>query len=225
MGMAALALALLAATIVVQHRLTACKDATWVAERMSFIPRSDKVKPYMLGYETVYAQYLWIRTMLYFGEHYDGDRDFRWLVSMVDMVTRLNPRFYPAYEFAGLMLPRFGNAPDAARVILERGIFHLGADHYKLAFYLGWLYYQQYGDYDRAAEYLSLAGAHPDAPPHIAALAATFYRRAGKSGAARAFLASVYQAAENPMVRRALARKMAHLPTPRDSLGSYITLD
>jgi hypothetical protein len=215
-GMAALALALLAATTVVQHRLTDFKDETWIAERMSSIPRSDKVKSYMLGYETVYAQYLWIRTMLYFGEHYDSDRDFRWLVSMVDMVTRLNPRFYPAYEFAGLMLPRFGNAPDVARVILQRGIFHLGADHYKLAFYLGWLHYQQYRDYDRAAEYLSLAGTHPDAP---------FFRRAGKSSTARAFLASVYQAAENPMVRRAVAGKMAHLPTPPDSAGSYITLD
>ena len=41
---------------------------------------------------------------------------------MVDIITRLNPYFYPAYEFAGIMIPITCNNPEAARVILERDL-------------------------------------------------------------------------------------------------------
>ncbi len=211
--------------IAVQRRLTAFKDESWFAERMSYVPQSDKLQPFLLGYDSVYANYLWIRTMLYFGEHYDGDRDFRWLSSMVDIVTRLNPRFYPAYEFAGLMLPRFGQAADAARVILERGVFFLGARHYKIPFYLGWLYYSEYRDYATAAEYLSLAARRPDAPPHVIGLAATFFQRAGQPRTARQYLVSVYAAAENPVVRRIVAEKLAALDAAPRPDNQTATLD
>jgi hypothetical protein len=187
-----------------QKRLTGCKD----------LPRTDKLKPYLLGFESTFANYLWIRTMLYFGAHYNSDKDYRWLTGMVDMVTRLNPRFYPAYEFAGLMLPTYSNNPDAARIILNRGINHLTDHHYHLYFYLGWLYYNSYHDLEMAANYLSIAAGCDKAPPYITGLVATLYARAGRKEMAEEFLRSLYQTSENPAVRRTIERKIAALVAP-----------
>lgn len=206
-----LAALLLGAVVPVQGYLTASKDASWFRERMSYLPKTDKVAPYLLGYRTTLAAYLWIRTMLYFGAHYDRDRDFRWLTTMVNMVTRLNPHFYPAYEFAGVILPAVGDDPDAARVILERGLTHMGARQYRIAFYLGWLYYDRYRDYGRAGDYLGLAATHEDAPPYLAGLAAGSYHDAGRTDMSIQFLLGLRESTRNPSVRRVVERKLDEL--------------
>ncbi|MBD3316683.1 MAG: hypothetical protein GF344_12915 [Chitinivibrionales bacterium] len=202
---------LLPAIVPVQEHLTASKDASWFKERMSYLPRTDKIVPFIPGFRTTLAAYLWIRTMLYFGEHYEKDSDFRWLVTMVDMVTKLNPHLYPAYEFAGVILPTLGDDPDAARIILERGLTHLGAKQYRIAFYLGWLYYDHYRDYERAADYLALAAVHEDAPGYLAALAASSYNEAGRRATSIRFLLRLRESSRNPSVQRVVEHKLKEL--------------
>lgn len=194
-----------------QQKLTGIKNDEWLKERMTYLPESNTLQPYLLGFSTTYANYLWIRTILYFGEHYDTDKDYTWLVTMVDMVTRLNPYFYPAYEFAGVMLPSFSNDPDAARIILNRGISYLGDTKYSLPFYLGWLYYDKYDDYEQAAQYLTLAAHNKSAPPFYTALAASFYANAGKKDYALQFLYTAYYSSENPAVKKTVKDKIAAL--------------
>ncbi len=194
-----------------QKKLTSLKDDTWFKERMSYLPQTEKIKPYLLGFSSTYANYLWIKTMLYFGGHYETDKDYTWLVTMVDMVTRLNPYFYPAYEFAGVMLPAHMNDLDAARIILNRGIMYLGAEKSSLPFYLGWIYYDNYNDPEKAALYLSLAAQCKNAPPFYAGLAATLYRDAGKRDLALEFLYSAYYSSENPAVRKTIKNKIEEL--------------
>ncbi len=197
-----------------QQKLTALKDKTWFKERMSYLPQTEKVKPFLLGFSSTYANYLWIKTMLYFGEHYESDKDYVWLVTMVDMVTRLNPYFYPAYEFAGVMLPTHLNNPDAARIILNRGITFLGSSKYSLPFYLGWMYYTKYDNPEEAARYLSLAAQSKNAPPFYAGLTATLYRDAGKKDLALEFLYSAYYSSENPAVKKTIKDKIEELGAP-----------
>jgi len=197
-----------------QTVLTSSKDPSWFTERMSYLPSSDKIESLFLGYTSAYADYLWIRTMLYFGSHYMTDKDYPWLVAMVDMVTKLNPRFYPAYEFAALMIPDFCHNPDAARVILDRGISAFGASNWKLPFYLGWLYYREYHDKVRAAYYLQLASQDPKVAPYIVGLTARFLRDAGLHDQSRRFLLTMYETAENPRVREHIRQKLS-----ADSLG------
>ncbi len=194
-----------------QQKLTSLKDDSWLKEHMSYLPQTETIKPFLLGFSTTYANYLWIRTMLYFGEHYETDKDYTWLVTMVDMVTRLNPYFYPAYEFAGVMIPSLNNNPDAARIILNRGITHLGTTRYSLPFYLGWLYYDKYRNYEQAAQFLSLAAHSKNAPPFYAALAATFYTNAGKKDYALQFLYTAYYSSENPAVKNMVRDKIKML--------------
>lgn len=194
-----------------QKILTEKKSPLWLKESMSYLPQSEKIKPYLLGFSSTFANYLWIKTILYFGGHYMSDKDYVWLVSMVDMVTKLNPYFYPAYEFAGVMLPSYTGDLCAARIILNRGISYLGNSKYTIPFYLGWIYFDRYKDYAQAGLYLSLASRNKNVPPYIPALAATLYANAGQKDIALGFLYSAYLTSENPAVKRTVRDKIQQL--------------
>lgn len=192
-----------------QIRLTHLKPQSWFTERMTFVPDTDRFKKFLFGFETIYADYLWIRTTLYLGGHYVSDHQFPWLVRMVDMVTKINPRFYPAYEFAGLMLPDLGNDPAAAKVILERGLSHVTSRQWKLAFYLGSIHLES-RQFDRAADYFARAAQMPGAPKgKLATLAGAMYAKAGEKERALAFLAFMYETSEDPLVKARIKERIA----------------
>jgi hypothetical protein len=193
----------------VKKQLNNVRSAVPAIESMTFLPGNERIKPFMLGFNTTYAHYLWIRTVLYSGEHLMGDRQFDWLILMVDMITRLHPHFYEAYEFAGLMIPDLCHNPDAARIILERGMNVFGSGRWNIPFYLGMLYYQHYDDPERAAAYISMAASAPGSHKgKLASLAATLYNSAGREADALGVLHFLYETSENPDVRRHIESKI-----------------
>jgi hypothetical protein len=128
---------------------------------------------------------------------------------MVDLVTRLNPYCYPAYEFAGLMLPDVCKNPGAARIILERGVSSNIKEAWKLYYYLGMLYYRYYDDRKMAATYLACAVTRKNSPGYgLAGMAAAMFKKAGRPEEGRAFLELVYSLSENPEVKRYIRAKM-----------------
>jgi hypothetical protein len=192
-----------------QKKLTGLRSRLWAPSSMAFVPQSEKVRPYLLGFHTVYADYLWIRTTIYFGSHFLTDQKYTWLVHMVDLVTRLNPDFYPAYEFAGLMIPDICKDPSAARVILERGVSSNVERKWKLYYYLGMVYYRYYDDRKTAASYIALAASYPNSPAYrMAGIAATMFRKAGAPEEGKEFLELLYTASENPEVKRYIQGKL-----------------
>jgi hypothetical protein len=192
-----------------QNRLTAIRSKLWAPPSMALVPQSEKIRPYLLGFHTVYADYLWIRTTIYFGTHFLTDQQYKWLVHMVDLVTKLNPNFYPAYEFAGLMIPDICRDPDAARVILERGVSSTVDKKWKLYFYLGMIYYRNYDDKKTAASYMARAVTQKNAPGYkLAGIAAAMFKKAGAPQEGRDFLEFMYTTSENPEVKRYIAGKL-----------------
>ena len=198
-----------AGTIFLQHDLRSITGNKWKRESMTYLPQGDRIKPFLLGFETTLAHYLWIRTVLYFGGHQMTDNDYPWLIDMLDGITRLCPWFYPAYEFAGLMVPEVCGNPGAARVLLERGLTYLGGTRWNIAFYMGSLYLNSYHDRKTAAEYMARAAFTPGAPREkLVALANAFYTQAGSPAEALRLLTFAYNNSDNPEVRRHLAEKI-----------------
>ena len=192
-----------------QNRLTALRRQNSAPSSMAYVPQTEKIKPFLLGFHTAYADYLWIKTTLYFGSHFMTDKQYPWLIHMVDLVTRLNPHCYPAYEFAGLMLPDVCKNPNAARIILERGVSSNVERKWKLYYYLGMLYYLYYNDREMAAAYIACAVTQKDSPGvRLAGVAAAMFKKAGKPEQGREFLALVYSLSENPEVKRYIRAKM-----------------
>jgi hypothetical protein len=192
-----------------QNRLTRTRLDYYAPSSMAYVPQTEKIKPFLMGFSSVYADYLWIRTTLYFGSHFMTDRQYPWLVHMVDFVTRLNPNFYPAYEFAGLMIPDVCHDPDAARVILERGISSNLEKKWKLLYYLGMVYYLYYDDKKSAASCFARAATLQNAPVYkLAGIAATMFKKAGAPEEGREFLEFIFVTSENPEVKRYIGDKL-----------------
>jgi hypothetical protein len=204
-----LAVALFGAAFHFQHRLATVTGVAWKQESLTFLPGSDRIKPFLLGYEATVAHYLWIRTILYVGGHLITDKQYPQLVNMIDIITRLNPYFYPAYEFAGLMVPDMCGNPAAARIILDRGMTYLGDRKWNVPFYLGMIYFENYGDKKTAAMYFAHAARVPGAPVvNLGGLASTLYRQSGNADEAGVLLRFLYETSESPDVKRHLLEKL-----------------
>jgi len=212
---------LFAGIIAAKERLTAVRGAGPVLESMAYLPGSERIKPFMLGFNTTYAHYLWIKTVIYSGDQMETDRQFTWLIRMLDMITRLHPHFNEAYEFAGLMVPDLCRDPDAAKVILERGMNVFGTAKWNIPFYLGMLYHKYYKDTERAAVCFSMAAQAPgEHSGNLARLAATFYNNAGRDADALDVLAFIYETSENPEVKRHIAAKIDELMEKNQAGGA-----
>jgi len=195
-------------------RLSAIRaaDSARKLESMAYLPGSERIKPFMLGFNTTYAHYIWISAMIYFGDHMESDRQFKWLTQMIEMVTRLHPHFHEAYEFAGLMIPDVCHDPDAARIILERGMNVLGGVRWNIPFYLGMLYNNYYNDPERAALCFAAAAQVPSAQSgKLARLAARFYENAGREDEAMDVLLFLLETSENPEVKKHIEGKIEEI--------------
>lgn len=195
--------------VVSQNALTTIKQKHIAPESMAFVPQTEKIKPFLFGFHSAYADYLWIRTTLYFGGHFLTDQQYPWLVHMVDLVTRINPNMYPAYEFAGLMLPDICKDPNAARIILERGVTTHVERKWKLYYYLGMIYYRYFDDRQKAAECIAIAATQKNSPAYrLAGVAAALFKKAGKPEEGKEFLELSYALSENPEVKRFIQVKI-----------------
>jgi hypothetical protein len=201
-----------AAIYVLQNDIHRYTGPSWRQESMTYLPRGERIKPALLGFETTVAHYLWIRTVLYFGGHRLTDKSYPWLIDMLDIITRLCPWFYPAYEFAGLMVPDVCGNPEAARIILERGLTYLVATKWNVAFNMGMLHFLYYGDKKTAAECFARAAMAKGAPrDKLTTMANAFYTQAGSPAEGYRFLLFAYETSDNPDVRRHLAQKINEL--------------
>ena len=214
-----LLLALLwASTIKLNNQLESTKATQlWQRERVSAVISSPKVIPYLLGYETILADYIWIKTMLYFGGQYNNNRDFKWLTSMLDGVTLLNPSFYPAYEFGGLMVAQVSDDYNYSRALLDRGISRVGERREFLMFLNAWLNYSELKDYNRAADLMELAAHWKKAPPFWGTFAATIRSESGDTESSIQFLQELFLSAANPTVRGNLLDKIIDLEEKEQS--------
>jgi len=202
-------LCIVTALIPLRGRLTKQYTPDWKQESMTYLPGDVAIRPALLGYETTFAHYLWIRTIIYFGGHRMTDKTYRWIIPMLDMITKLCPWFYPAYEFGGLMVPDVCNNPDAARILLERGMTYLGSSRWNIAFYLGTIYLRYYDDRLTAAQYFGRAAFAQNAPREkLLAMAETFYKQGSSEETSLPLLYFLYQTSENPEVRSYLADKI-----------------
>ena len=200
-------------------------------ERMTMIITSERVKPYLLGYHSVVADYIWIKTILYFGAHF-GNSDLPWLKSMISSVTALYPEFFPPYEFAGLMVPQIDNDLNFARTNLSHGLGRVKQGEERVAFYLAYIYFKEYHDYSTAADLLSFAASSDKAPPFWKSFAATLYSKSSEADMGVLFLQALYESAEDPQVKEQIKSKISavesgdvdiHTPKPDESADAIIS--
>lgn len=153
------------------------------------------------------AGILWMRTAYYFGDHALTDRQYPYLLYLLDLVTDLSPHWYFPYLFGATILPLEADAVKDGIYIIDKGIkYH--PEKWRLYFFKGFYLYQYDIDKIKASELLLKASLMPQAPKYLARLAATIATKANKEKLAIYFLREALQNVNDPKQKKMLIQKM-----------------
>jgi hypothetical protein len=179
-------------------------------EEPLYIP-TGRLLPYLsLGHKQLLADLLWLRTILYFGEHSLTDRDFPYLYHLVDIVTTLDPCFLEPYLFGGIALSLEAHAVEESNSLLQKGMKHF-PNEWRIPFYLGFNYWYFKEERGQAAQYVALASQLPGAPSYLSRLAATLYLQGGQGEVALKFLREIHSRFQDERIRENLEKKMEEI--------------
>lgn len=180
-----------------------------------YLPPTRLLRAVALGYEHTLADILWFRTISYFGQHYNGDRNYPWLAYMCDVVTDLDPRAEHVYHFGGVMLPWVADRVDDGIALLEKGARNM-PDSWELRYMLGFNYYFFKNDLAAASRAFESAARLPDTPEFVSRMAATIFAAHQGTDSAIAFLTELERGTPNDEMRGAIRARVLELALTRD---------
>jgi len=156
------------------------------------------------------ADLLWLRTVYYFGQHAFTDRQYPYLLHLLDVITDLSPEWEQPYLFGAVVLPVEAGAVEDGFYLIDKGLAQF-PQSWELWFYKGFCMWQFRGDIDSAARALQRAALLPGSPPYLAPLAATLATRAGQRELALRFLNEVLDNLPTPDQRKIVLEKLREI--------------
>lgn len=185
------------------------------SQQFSYLPDGEVLRRAVLGYREVASDLLWLQIIQEMGERKVSQEAGQWIYRAVDVVTTLDPKFVRAYEAGAHALCTLVVMPEASNRLLEKGIHH-NPEEWRLLFLLGFNYYFEFGDNQKAAESMAAAARLPGAPDLIARLAAKMLVSAKSPHQAVELLAKVYEETTDESVRKVLEQRLREAIVERD---------
>lgn len=149
------------------------------------------IKRLSLGFDALLADLYWIRTVVYFGRQRlstTPNKNYDLLFPLLELVTRLDPRFTIAYRFGAIFLseppPNGPGRPDLAVSLLQRGV-EVSPERWEYLHAIGFVYYWSHRDFAAAADWIERASRIEGAPIWLKSTAALMRQEAGDRQSAR----------------------------------------
>ncbi len=214
-----LAVAIFAGLFKIQQRLDAQRDdILFKIEELAQIPSGRYLKPAVLGYEHVTADFLWLRLLQVVGNRSIKVQDYEWLYHAFDVVTTLDPQYDYAYQVGGVVLTQLGTRVDLSNKLLEKGL-EANPLVWQIPFYLGFNHFMYLQDYPRAADYMARASRLPGRPPYLPLLATRLYAQSGDPETALDLLSAIREQTPDGWIGDELEGRIKELMIERDIRG------
>ncbi len=189
-----------------QHGIDAQREAL-SQERDDVLLRSGKlVKLMSLEYAPLLADIYWTRVVQYYGnKHVRGQANLELLWPLLDITTTLDPNLLISYRFGAMFLsqaaPAGAGRPDLAVQLIQRGI-QANPEYWRLYEDLGFVYYFDLKDYQKASEAFLEGSKKPSAQIWMKVMAAKIAAE-GESFETSAFLwKDIYESTADPSVKK-----------------------
>lgn len=179
-------------------------DATPLPQPQSLnatLPSVGALQLLGLGYDSLVADYYWLRALGHFGDTQMHALVYPDLEPLLRRTVMLDPNFEAAYYLAGTALTLQGMDVSLANALLEHGLEHR-PDVWKIPYYLGFNLYYFAHDYARAAELLARAAKHPEAPAVAGQLATRLAAHAGRPEVGLAYVDSMLEGLTDEKLRQ-----------------------
>jgi len=201
---------LLAGVFSIHRKLERIQPRQNSMESYLYIPSAKFLKPFTFGFNQAVADYFWIKTVGYFGEHLMSDRNYPWLYPMLDLVTTLDPQFIWPYYFGGITLSLEAHQVEQSNLILKKAI-HYHPDKWHFLFYLGFNYWYHDNNLLMAATYIKQAAMNPKAPRYLKTFPARLYNEAGQKDTAIQFLLEMKKNTQDIQMRAELDKRIEEI--------------
>lgn len=153
-----------------------------IQEEIRFVPQSEVVEILSMDHEGLAADLIFIQVVLNTGslmwKPLRISFDSQWNYRMMDLVTRLDPKFYAAYLFSAMGLIHNFSDVKLARPILERGM-RVFPQNWELPFWIGYGHHVYLEDYKTASEFFWRAAHLPGAPKSFLSLLLSSIKKGG----------------------------------------------
>jgi len=154
------------------HARIAARTPPTGQELELFVPKPEYAKMLALGFDSVLADYYWIRSVLLVGGATSNPAQHSVALGrMIDVVTTLDPWVGHPYRFAAVWLDQSEEDVLQANRLLRRGIEH-HPDDWRQYFYLGFNLFYYLQEYQEAADVLQEAATKPRSPSYLPRLVA-----------------------------------------------------
>jgi hypothetical protein len=189
-----------------QHGIDAQRESL-SQERDDVLLRSGKlVKVMSLEYAPLLADVYWTRVVQYYGnKHMRGQANLELLWPLLDITTTLDPNLLISYRFGAMFLsqaaPGGAGRPDLAVQLIERGI-RANPDYWRLYEDLGFVYYFDLKDYQKASAAFLEGSKNPNAQLWMKVMAAKVAAE-GESFETSMFLwKDIYNSTSDPEIKK-----------------------
>ncbi len=190
-------------------------------ERDDVLLRSGKLVKWMsLEYAPLMAGIYWTRVVQYYGnKHVRGQANLDLLWPLLDVTTTLDPNLIVAYRFGAMFLsqapPTGAGRPDQAVELIRRGI-QANPDYWRLYEDLGFVYYADLKDYQKASEAFLEGSKKPDAQVWMKVMAAKIAAE-GESFSTSMFLwEDIYESTSDPLIKENVLMRLKLLKAQED---------
>jgi hypothetical protein len=192
-------------------------------EEVLYISSPETVKRLSLGYDGLMADLYWTRAVQYFGGHRAEDAShYNLLAPLLEITTTLDPHLVVAYQFGSNFLspkpPNGAGMPDRAIRLVNYGIQN-NPDDWKLYYGLGFIYYMDLKEYEKAADAFARGSQIPGAHPFLKVMAANMAQHAGDTQMARALWTTTYESTQDTQIRENAVFHLRALQVADDVTG------
>lgn len=185
-----------------------------------YLPSGKGLALVSFGYRNALAHFLWFQTNNYFGKHYRGDRNYKWLSHYCNLVSDLNPKNRDYYQFCGTMLSWEANRIDDSLEIFSKAIAAYPDDWF--FYYLRGFTYAFFAANDEKAKLdFTRSATLPNAHPFVANLASRKILAQDRKEDAIEFLRQAIDMASDAATKSILENRIKQIQSssPGDALG------
>jgi hypothetical protein len=190
-------------------------------EADDLVLRSGKLLKVMsLEYAPLLGDLYWTRVVQYYGDkalRHDADLELLW--PLLDVTTTLDPNLLVAYRFGSMFLsesaPRGAGRPDLAIQLIHRGI-EANPGYWRFYEDLGFIYYFELHDYDKASAAFLEGSKNPQARPWMKVLAAKVSEQGDNAETSEFLWNEIYTSTTDPQMKENAATHLQLLKADTD---------
>jgi len=177
-----------------------------IADEALYVTSSKLVRKASLGFNGLMACIYWTRTVQYFGHrHFNRADTYNQLAPLLEITVALDPKMLPAYQFGASFLapapPVGAGQPERAVRLIRYGIEH-NPGNWRLYYDLGFVYYTELHNYEKAGEAFARGAEIPGAHPFLKILAANMAEHARDFNTARLLWRAAYDSSTETNIRQ-----------------------